>query len=211
MQPYPATAINTWQYPETHWVGYGNFVSQGTAAGLVAYYSYGGSSGYKCNSILSNTPPWVYSDDGYNQDFWCPNGGTFTVDYTCPDGGIYDPSSGLCVQSYPSLTGNSVNYYQGWAGANNKPENGFPGGFYYPDGSIVRQGETSIVSGDTSSPSFSWGQSNYNIQADGWYGASIQGFSSLASFGLNYGNMVSISSVDYCPTGTLNPVTNMCE
>lgn len=97
---YSPTVVTStqYQYPETHWTTYGQMASEGSTAGLVAYTYWNGGQGYTCTAS-GNAPFSLLSNDNYNHDFYCPNGGSTTTIYTptCPSGGTYDSGTGNCV------------------------------------------------------------------------------------------------------------------
>jgi hypothetical protein len=110
---------------------------------------------------------------------------------------------------YPAtFLGNSIYYYQGWIVANDQPYNGFPASWRYDDGTVIRQLETKIVVGNTYPNAAGWGQSNYVIQPDGYYGVQ---YISVSDTGINYSSTVTITPAYNCPNGGLfDPSTNMC-
>ena len=116
-------------------------------------------------------------------------------------------------ESYAAVQNGSQISFVSWREAQNQPDNGFPGRYYYSDGTQLFQGQTAIIQGSTTPYQASWGNSNQIVQPDGWKTPSVMPYAELwDNVRFNYSTSVNITPNYTCPVGGFyNPGTGLCQ
>lgn len=133
------------------------------------------------------TPAWYGGDPA---SLGAPAQLTIDSNSTCPDGGLVDPSTGYCVESYvPLPSTESIGTYNLNTWYNNAAIKLSDNQIIYKGGTYVNTGQYLI---DTYWP-------YWTPQWRGTLNFVITDFISYST-----------RTVDACPTGVLDPITNMC-